>query len=120
MSVAFDARIRREPSSVVIDIGPDDIGHEIVTEIEDKVLDVELLGDATGIIDIAHRTAPRIRLTAPQLERDTHDLMTVVAEHGCCYRRIDTAGHGNKNLHHCSLTLNLRNWATAPGMTARA
>ena len=78
VAVALDARVRGEPGGVVGDVGPDHVGGEVVAEVEDEVLDAELVGDPAGVVDVAHRAAPRVGVAAPELEGDADDLVALV------------------------------------------
>jgi hypothetical protein len=64
VTVALDARVRRETSAVRSHIGIDDVGVEVVGEVEHEMVDVQLLGNATGVVDIGDRAAP-VSLSPP-------------------------------------------------------
>ena len=48
-SVALDARVRGDPRRVLTDVGLDDVGVEVVAEVEHQVVDVELLGQLVQV-----------------------------------------------------------------------
>ncbi len=78
--VALDARVRRDTACVGIDVGGDDVLVEVVAEVEHQVIDPELLGDATGIVDIGHRAAPGVTVATPQLHRHANHLVARLLE----------------------------------------
>ncbi len=102
--VALDARVRGQPGGVIGHVGLDDVGGEVVAEVEDQVLDAEAVGHAAGVVDVAHRAAAGVGLSAPQLQRDAHDLVAVVGEQGRRHRRVHATGHGHQHLHGRRLT----------------
>ena len=59
-SVALDARVRRAPGFVLAHVGLDDGVVEPLGEVEDVVRDVELRGDASGVLDIGHCSALKV------------------------------------------------------------
>ncbi len=123
VAIALDAGVRGQTGSVVADVGLHDVTGEVVTEVEHQVLDVELLRDAPGIVDVADRATAGIALATPQLERHADDVVTVVAEQGGRHRRIDASGHGDQDLHDRppgAYSEKRRSCSTAGGMTARA
>ncbi len=82
VSIAFDARVRREAFAVSTHVGIDDVGVEIVAEVEHEMVDVQLLCDTPGVVDIGDRTAAGIALAAPQAHRDTDDVVTGIDQFG--------------------------------------
>ena len=66
---------------------------EVITEVEDVMLDPQAFGHVAGVVHIGHRAASRIRLTTPQLERHTDHLVAGLDEPSGRDRRVDTARH---------------------------
>ncbi len=97
--VALDTRVRCRPHAVRRDVRTDDLAHEVVTEVEDGMIDAELLGDAARVVDVAHRAATAIAVAAPQLHRDADDLVPGFEEQRGRDRRVDAARHGDHHLH---------------------
>ena len=89
--VALDARVRGDPGGVLTDIGFDDVGVEIVAEVEHQVVDVELLGHPARIVDIAHGAATGVAVPAPQLHRHTDDVVSLLQQERAGDRRVDAA-----------------------------
>jgi hypothetical protein len=69
MPVAFDAGIGRDARGVGVDIWLHDTFVEVVAEIEHVMLDAQLIGDATGIVDIGDRATAAVGVAAPELHR---------------------------------------------------
>ena len=63
------------------DIGVDHKPIELISHVEDVVIDPELPSDTSCVFDISHRTATLIGRTAPQPEGDTCHLMALLLEH---------------------------------------
>jgi len=59
--VALDARVRRAALGMGEDVRGDDRAIEVLGHVEHVVRDAELLGDAARVVDVGHRTAPRVR-----------------------------------------------------------
>ena len=78
--VALDARVRRGPLDVGRDVRLDDVGGELVAEVEHQVIDVELLADPSGIVDVADRAATRVAVAAPQFHRHADHLVPGLLE----------------------------------------
>src|SRR5262249_11572471 len=97
------------------DVRVDDVLGEVVAEVEHVEGDVELLGDAARVIDVGHRAAATVALTAPQLHGHAADVVAGFQQPRGRDRRVDSTGHRRHHLHGCS-----RSWCTAAGMTARA
>jgi hypothetical protein len=95
MPIAFDARIGSAPCRVIGHIGPNHVAFEVVAEVENVVLDTEMVGDSTSVVDVAHRTASSVGGTAPELHGDADNIMPGIKEQGSSNRRVDASGHGN-------------------------
>ncbi len=65
VAIALDARIWRAALAVGTHVRVDDMRIEVVGEVEDEVIDVELLGNAPGVVDIRDRATTRIAVAAP-------------------------------------------------------
>ena len=98
-AVALDARVRRDPGGVRLDVRLDDMGVEVVTEVEHEVVDVELLGDASRVVDVGHRAASGVGVATPQLHRDTDDLVALLLEQERGNGGVDPAAHRTHHLH---------------------
>ena len=72
---------------------------EVVGEVEHEVVDVELLGDAPGIVDVGDAAAPGVALAAPQPHRDADDVVAGAPEQRGGDRRVDAAAHRDHHLH---------------------
>jgi hypothetical protein len=116
MAIAGHTGVGGAPGGVIGDVGVDDLAVELATEVEDVVGDPELFGDPAGVVDVGHRTAPRVRRPRPQLHRGADDVVAGRAEQGGGDGRIDAAGHGHQDSH----SHRPRNRSTATGMAARA
>ena len=73
-AIALDARIGRRPAGVRGDVRTDDVALEVLREVEDHVVDVELLGDTAGIVDVGDAATPRVALATPQPHRHADDV----------------------------------------------
>ena len=89
MPIAFDARVRREPVHVGINVWLDDVGVEVIREIEYQVVDSELLGDSACIIHVAHRATARVTLPAPQPHRHADHVVALRLQFGSGDRGVD-------------------------------
>ena len=66
------------PGGVRVDVGRRRrASSNVVGEVEDVVRDVELRGDAAGVLDVGHAAAAGVGLAAPQLERDAGDVVAL-------------------------------------------
>jgi hypothetical protein len=54
MTVALDAWIRGDALCMICDIRIHNVGVEIFGKVENKMVDVKLLGDPSSVIDITH------------------------------------------------------------------
>src|SRR5690606_30652215 len=97
---------------------------EVVAEVEHEVVDVELLRDAARVVDVGHRAAAAVALASPQLERDTHDLVTLLEQDGGRDRRVDTTRHRDEDVHVASAgsagSANIRKRSTDGGTASSA
>ena len=80
MTIALDAWVRCPAGRVIGDVGPDDVRREVVAEVEDVVVDTEVVGDAAGVVHIAHRATSGVALAAPEFHRDADDIVSLVAK----------------------------------------
>ena len=64
-AVALDARVRRLARRVRVDVGRDDVGVELVGEVEHVVRDAELRGDPARVLDVGRRCSSRESLSPP-------------------------------------------------------
>ena len=86
VTIAFDARIRGEPLTVGLRVWIDHMGTEVVGEVENEMIDPELLSDATSVVDVGDRAAPRVAVAAPKPHRDTDDVVPGVDQLRRCHR----------------------------------
>jgi hypothetical protein len=75
------------------------VAREVVAEVERVVVDAQLVGHPTGVVDVADRAAARVALAAPELEGDAHHLVALVAQQGGRHRRVDAARHHHQHPH---------------------
>ena len=87
------------PAAWASTYGLDDVGVEVVGEVEDEVVDAELLGDAAGVVDVGDGAAAGVALAAPQPHRHADDLVAVARSSGGGDRRVDAAAHRDHHLH---------------------
>src|SRR5690606_34612589 len=116
VAVALDARVRRQPPPVRLDVGLDDPGLELVAEVPDVVGDAELLGHPAGVVDVGHRAAAGVGLAAPEPHGHADHLVAGRQQAGGGHRRVDAARHGDEHLHAATS----RSRAAAAGTDASA
>ena len=112
-AIALDARVRCDAACVRVDVRCDDVLVEVVAEVEDEMVDAELLSDAAGVVDVGHRTAPGVAVTAPELHRHPDHVVAGLLEQERRDRRVDATAHGAHDLHR-------RSRSTAATSTSRA
>jgi hypothetical protein len=98
VTIAFDAWVGREPECVGIDVGLHHVGVEVLAEVEHVVLDTQLVGHPTGVVDVGNRAATGVALAAPQLHRYAGDPMPGIEEERGGHRRVHAARHGDENI----------------------
>ena len=99
LAVALDARVRRRTGAMRRHVRRDDVGVEVVAEVEHEVFDAEGVGGAAGVVDIGHAAAARVALAAPQAHRHPDDVVTVGGEEGGGDGRVHAAAHRHHHLH---------------------
>ena len=77
--VALHARIGCAPVDVGVHVRLYDAGFEVVGEVDHVMRDVELRGDASGVLDVGGAATSRVGLAAPQLQRHTGHVVPGVA-----------------------------------------
>ena len=82
MTVALNARVRGRAHLMRVHIRVNDMVVEIFSEVEHQMVDAQLLGDASRVVDIADRAATRVAFATPQPQRHTHHVMAVAAQLG--------------------------------------
>jgi hypothetical protein len=82
VAIALDARVRRQTLGVSAHVWIDDVGVEVVGEVEHQMIDVELLSYAAGVVDIGHRAAAGVALSTPQPHRDADHVVAGVDQLG--------------------------------------
>jgi len=85
------------------DVRGDDRAIEVLGHVEHVVRDAELLGDAARVVDVGHRTAPRVRRATPELQRGADHVVAGADHQGSGDRRVDTSRHGHEDSHRPSL-----------------
>jgi hypothetical protein len=55
---------------------------KIFGEVKDQVIDAQLLGNSTSVVNVAHAAATRIALAAPEAHRDSDDFVTLFKQQG--------------------------------------
>ena len=76
VTVALDARIGGATGGVVGHVRTDHMGGELVGHVEHVVVDVELLGDASGVVNVGHRAAATVAVATPQPQGHPHHVVT--------------------------------------------
>jgi len=84
-SVALNARVRSQPLGVIIDDGLYDRSLKLGCVVENVVIDVKCVCDASGVIYIRDRTTTRIRRPAPELERRPDNIVSRFLQEGGSY-----------------------------------
>lgn len=56
-------------------VGLDDVALEVGAEVEDVVVEAQVVRHPAGILDVGHRAAALVGLTAPESEGDAVDLV---------------------------------------------
>ncbi len=82
-----------------VEIGTDDVGREVVTEVEHQMVDAELLRGPPGVVDVSDRAAARVALAAPQLHRDPDHLVARVPQERGGDGGIHPAAHRHEHVH---------------------
>jgi hypothetical protein len=101
VSVAFDARIGCPTRRVVIDVGGHHLPFEVIAKVEDVMLNSKPVGHAAGIVDVAHCATTGVGRSAPELHRDTNDLVTGIEQQRSSDGRIDTPRHHHEHRSVC-------------------
>ena len=104
VGVAIGAGDGSAAGKILIDEGADDAGFELVFEIHDVVREVEMLGDALGVVDVVDGAAAvllgRVGLQGgeaaliPELHGEADDFARLFLEEGSDYGAVDAAAHG--------------------------
>ena len=77
----------------------DDVGVEVISEVEDEMVDVKLLSDTASVVDIGDRAAASVGVSAPQFHRDADDLVTLLLQQQRCDGGVDPTAHCTHHLH---------------------
>ena len=99
-AVALDARVRRRPRAMGRNVRGDDMGVEVLGEVEHEMLDTEGVGRPPGVVDVGDAAAPGVALAAPQAHRHADDVVAVSSEQGGGDGRVHTAAHRHHHLAH--------------------
>ncbi len=110
--VALDAGVGRSTGGVVGHVRCDHRVFEGVGEVEDMVVDAELLGHASSVIDVGHRAAPAVGGAAPELQGGPDHVVARLGQDGGGHRGVHSTGHGDEHAHGQA-----RNRSTILGMT---
>src|SRR5271163_3372611 len=108
MVVAERAGDGGSSGEILLDEGTDDITLEALLMVDDVVGDVEVLGDAAGVIHVVDGAAAAEHLLGhallageaalvPELHGQADELVAFRLEHGGDGRGVDSAGHGYRN-----------------------
>jgi hypothetical protein len=62
---------------VVVDIGLNNVAMKIFGEVKDQVVDAQLLGDSTSVVNVAHAAATRVAVATPEAHRDSDDFVAL-------------------------------------------
>jgi hypothetical protein len=103
VSIALDAWVGRLARDVSGDEGRHDVALEFLGVVENVVVDTECLGDATRVVDVGDRAAPRVRNPTPQLQGRAHDFVAGFDQEARGDRRIHATTHRYKDFHPTSL-----------------
>jgi hypothetical protein len=82
VTVAFDTRVGRDTNGVIVDIGLNHIAMEIFGEVKDQMVDAQLLGHSTSVVNVAHAAATRVAVATPEAHRDSDDFVTLFKQQG--------------------------------------
>ena len=72
---------------------------KVFGEVKDQVIDAQLLGHSSRIVDVAHRAATGVALATPQPQRHAHHVVAIAAQFGGSHRRIDATRHRHEHFH---------------------
>ena len=97
--VALDARIGRDAYGVGLHVRRHHVLLEVLAEVEHEMVDAQLLGDTSRVVDVADAAAPGVTLSTPQAHRDAHHVMALFHEQRCCDGRVHTTAHCDHDLH---------------------
>jgi hypothetical protein len=89
VTVAFNARIRRDAHCMVADVRVNHIAVKIFGEVENQVIYPELLSNSTSIVNIAHAATTGIAVATPESHRHTNNFMTLFKQQCSSNRRIN-------------------------------
>jgi hypothetical protein len=89
---------------VRFDIGPHHVRIELLSEVEDVMVDSEAVCDSPGVDDIGDRATARVGCTSPKLHRGAHDFVPFVLQQPGRHRGIDSAGEGYEDTHEYSFS----------------
>ena len=121
--VALHTRIGCAPVGVRVHVRLHDAGFEVVGEVEHVVRDVELRGNASGVLDVGGAATSGVGLAVPQLQRHAGHVVPGVAQKRSGDRGVDTAAHRDQHAgrggHRDAVTAG-RSWSTARGMSSSA
>jgi hypothetical protein len=72
---------------------------KIFGEVKDQVINSELLGYSTSIVNIAHAATAGIAVATPEAHGHADNFMTLFEQQCSGNRRINATRHRNENLH---------------------
>ncbi len=123
-AIALDTRVGSATGRVLANVGLDHDVVERVGEVEHVVRDVELRRDPSRVLDVADAAAAGVGLAAPELERDTRDVVALLEQERSRDRRVDPTAHRDEHaLAHARAHAAAPAWrscSTARGITASA
>jgi hypothetical protein len=103
VAIALNAGIGRLTRGVALDERCDDEPFELFGVIKDVMVDAENLSHAARIVNVANRTASRIRRPTPEFQGGAHHLVTLLDQEARRDRRVDATTHCNEDFHGPSL-----------------
>ena len=95
--VALHARVGGATPAMRLDVGANHRPLEVVAQGEDQVFDAETVGHPSGVVDVAHRAAARVRRATPQLEGHPDHLGTGRHQLRGGDRAVDPARHRHQH-----------------------
>ena len=77
VTVTFDTRVRCNTNGVIVDVRLNHIAMEIFGEVKNQMVNAQLLGDSTSVVNVAHAATTSVAVAAPQAHRDANDFVTL-------------------------------------------
>jgi hypothetical protein len=77
VTVAFDTRVGRNTDGMIVDIWLNHIAMKIFGEVKNQVINSELLGYSTSVVDIAHAATTGVAVATPEAHGHAYNFMTL-------------------------------------------